>query len=153
MNCNREEKKCYNSDFQKFNTGINNIKRFCSLVTQYANVGVSYCLPACLSLLSEPIFAEYRLNYECGFSDRLLLYAGNIIKWVKYIVPIIVIIMGILDFIKAMNADKDDEMKKAQKRFIKRIIAAALIFITPIIIEFILTKMGFAANGCGIIDL
>ena len=58
-----------------------------------------------------------------------------------------------LDFIKAIGADKEDEMKKAQGRFIRRVIAAALIFIIPFILEFILEKMGFAANGCGIIDL
>ena len=44
-------------------------------------------------------------------------------------------------------------MKKAQGRFVKRLIAAALIFIIPFIIEFVLGKMGFDSNGCGIIDL
>ncbi|MDO4963845.1 MAG: hypothetical protein Q4E75_07120, partial [bacterium] len=61
--------------------------------------------------------------------------------------------LGILDFIKAMSQDKDDEMKKAQKRFVIRLISAALIFILPFILEFILNKMGIDANGCGIIDL
>ena len=65
----------------------------------------------------------------------------------------VVILLGIIDFIKAIVSEKDDEMKKAQGHFVKRLIAAALIFIIPFIIEFILNKMGFAANGCGIIDL
>ena len=58
--------------------------------------------------------------------------------------------MGILDFIKAIVADKDDEMKKVQGRFVKRLIAAALVFIIPLIIEFVLTKMGFDYNDCGL---
>ena len=62
-------------------------------------------------------------------------------------------IFGILDFIKALSSDKDDAMKKAQSNFIKRLIICAIIFIIPFIVEFILEKMGFAANGCGIIDL
>ena len=49
-----------------------------------------------------------------------------------------------------IGADKEDEMKKAQKKFIIRLIAAALVFIIPLIIEFILTKMGFEYNGCAI---
>ena len=89
----------------------------------------------------------------CGFSQRLIHWIANIIRWVKYIIPVAVIVLGILDFIKAMSANKEDEMKKAQQRFIRRLIAAALIFIAPFIIEFVLDKLGFAANGCGIINL
>ena len=71
-------------------------------------------------------------------------------KWIKYIAPVLVIVLGILDFIKAIGSDKDDEMKKAQGRFMRRLIAAAIIFLVPFIIEFILTKMGFTVYGCGI---
>ena len=78
----------------------------------------------------------------------------TVLKYVQtYSWPVAVIVLGILDFIKAIATDKDDEMKKAQKRFIIRLIAAALIFIIPFIIEFVLDKMGFIANGCGIINL
>jgi hypothetical protein len=87
---------------------------------------------------------------KCGFSGRLLVWANNILRWIKYILPVFVIVLAILDFIKAIGADKDDEMKKAQKRFITRLIAAALVFIIPLIIEFILTKMGFGYDSCGL---
>ena len=90
---------------------------------------------------------------NCGFSQKLVLFIANIVKWGKYLVPVIVMIFGILDFIKALSSDKDDAMKKAQSNFIKRLIICAIIFIIPFIVEFILEKMGFAANGCGIIDL
>ena len=92
-------------------------------------------------------------NGHCGFSGKLISWIANIIKWGKYLVPVVVMVLGILDFIKAIAADKEDEMKKAQGRFVKRLIAAALIFIVPFIIEFILDKLGFDAFGCGIIDL
>jgi len=92
---------------------------------------------------------------ECGFSARLLYWVRNILNWIKFILPVIVIVLGILDFIKAMSGDKDDEMKKAQGRFIKRLIAAALAFIVPLIIVFVLDKMGFGdyIQGCGVIDV
>ena len=64
--------------------------------------------------------------------------------------PVLVIVLGILDFIKAIGADKEDEMKKAQKNFIIRLIAAALVFIIPLILEFILIKMGFGYDSCGL---
>lgn len=91
---------------------------------------------------------------SCGFSARLLSWGRNIIKWVKYIIPVILIVLGILDFIRAVTKDKEEEMKKAQDRFVKRLIAAALIFIIPFILGFVLDKMGFGdyIDGCNVIE-
>ena len=75
------------------------------------------------------------------------------LKNAEFIIPVLVIIFGILDYMKAIGADKDDEMKKAHGKFARRLIAAALIFVVPFILEFIIRKMGFGTNGCGIIDL
>ena len=86
----------------------------------------------------------------CGFSERLFAIVDNVISWVKYIVPVLVILLGIIDFIRAVVTDKDDGMKQAQSRFIKRLIAAALIFVVPLILSFILKKMGFVVEDCGI---
>lgn len=93
------------------------------------------------------------VNGECGLSGRIIIWISNVVRWAKYLVPVAVMVLGIIDFIKAIASNKDDEMKKAQKKFIIRLISAALIFIVPFIIEFVLNKMGFDANGCGIIDL
>ena len=96
------------------------------------------------------LYDDYNNEYDCGFSDRLMVWVINIFKWAKYILPVVVIILGILDFIKAIGNDKEDEMKKSQKRFITRLIAAALVFLIPLIIEFVLIKMGFGYNSCGL---
>jgi len=134
---------------------IDTIKEFClSIYKNQSYDDPTECVKECLEI--DEIFEKdmgFNKNGSCGFSERLILWIANIIRWVKYIVPVAVIVLGILDFMKAISADKDDEMKKAQQRFIRRLIAAALIFIAPFIIEFILNKLGFAANGCGIINL
>lgn len=87
---------------------------------------------------------------KCGLSTRLLAWIINIVKWVKYIAPVLVILLGIFDFIRAIASSKDDEIKKAQGRFIRRVIAAALIYLVPTILIFVFEKMGFNFNGCGI---
>ena len=87
---------------------------------------------------------------KCGLSARLLAWIINIVKWVKYIAPVLVILLGIFDFIRAIASSKDDEIKKAQGRFIRRVIAAALIYLVPTILIFVFEKMGFKFNGCGI---
>jgi len=91
---------------------------------------------------------------KCGFSARLAVWVRNVVKWVKYIIPVVLIILGILDFIKAITKDKEEELKKAQSRFIKRLIASALIFIIPFILGFVLDKMGFGEyiEGCNLIE-
>lgn len=132
------------------------LKTLCNSVLAHANFDDG-CLQKCLKLGDDikNIKNTQPLETQCGFSQKLLYWIANIVRWIKYIIPVAVIVLGILDFIKAVGADKDDEMKKAQGRFVKRLIAAALIFIIPFIIEFVLDKMGFGEyiSGCGIIDL
>ena len=147
----------YNSTFYE---EVNNMSKVCNVILKYSNYE-SQCTKDCLKLeetiknmkKQAGINDDFLSDGHCGFSGKLISWIANIIKWGKYLVPVIVIVLGILDFIKAIAADKEDEMKKAQGRFVKRLIAAALIFIVPFIIEFILDKMGFDAFGCGIIDL
>ncbi len=57
---------------------------------------------------------------------------------IKIIAPVLVIIFGSLDFAKAIFQADEDKQKKAGKDFAKRLIAAALIFLIPTILEIIL---------------
>lgn len=156
-----ELKKTYSSNYQEYNVQKDTLINYCSNVisnSSYQQDGdVRECYALCLDV-NKDIAGIENLNggeKTCGFSQRLIIWVGNIIKWIKYIIPVIVIVLGIIDFIKAIASSSDDEMKKAQGRFIKRLVAAALIFIIPFIIEFILDKTGFSeyVSGCEIIDL
>ena len=111
---------------------------------------VSYSTFKDTDKLTVDLYDDGTDNSACGFSGRLITWVINILRWIKYILPVFVIILGILDFIKAIGSDKDDVMKQSQKKFIKRLVAAALVFLIPLIIEFILTKMGFDYNDCGL---
>ena len=138
---------------------LKKLKVFCNDVLSkldYEDACVRRCiknLKKDVAVWDEKVGKKISKINECGLSGKLILFIANIVKWLKYIIPVIVIVLGILDFIQAIAADKDDMMKKAQGRFVKRLIAAALIFIIPFLIEFVLDKMGFGVNGCGIIDL
>lgn len=136
----------------KRNQSKKNLTAFCSSTLSNLNYnGTDKCVKECLEVENEiQETLKTNVNGECGFSGRLLSFFANILRWIKYILPVIVIVFGILDFMKAMGADKEDEMKKAQQRFIRRLIAAALVFIVPLILEFILDKMGFGYDSCGL---
>jgi len=73
----------------------------------------------------------------------------QLINIVKIAVPIILIIMGIVDLAKAMMSPDDGAMKKSQGSFIKKIIAAVLVFLVPTIINLVLDII---ATGTGLDD-
>lgn len=73
----------------------------------------------------------------------------------KIIVPIIVVVTGILDFAKAVLGSDDDLLKKAQAKFIKRLIIAVVFFLLPILIKFMLDIVNnvwnvFSGDTCGV---
>jgi len=129
----------------------------CSSVTGYLNYD-DECLSRCLNLgkdISEFDKFAYDNSYnDCGFSNDLMKWVRNILRWIKYILPALVILLGILDFIRAIASNSEDEMKKAQQRFIKRLVAAAILFLVPFIIEFALNIFGIGVDNpfCGLTD-
>ena len=91
------------------------------------------------------------LNCEDLFdnNDELLGLVKFFINLVKYLVPILLITFSIIDFAKAIFAGSEDNIKKAQSRFIKRIIISIVIFLVPGLLKLIL---GIANGIWGNID-
>lgn len=58
-----------------------------------------------------------------------------VVDLLKVGVPVLLIIFGMLDFGKAVMAQKEDEIKKNQSLFVKRLLSAALVFFVFIIVE------------------
>ena len=61
----------------------------------------------------------------------------TIVKILEIIVPIILVIVGSIDLAKGVVAGKEDEIKKGQKIFIKRLITAVIIFLIVALTKFI----------------
>ena len=68
---------------------------------------------------------------------KVFKFIGNLLKVIFIAVPILLIVMGSIDFLKATTAGKEDDMKKAQTTFVKRIIAAVVVFLIPLIVGII----------------
>lgn len=62
----------------------------------------------------------------------------EIVNIIRIMVPILLIVFGTIDFGKAIFAGDENEMKKAQSRFIKRLIIAIGFFIIPSILQLLL---------------
>ena len=59
-------------------------------------------------------------------------------KWIRIAVPLLLIGLGIMDFSKGVFSSKEEDMKKSRERFIKRIIAALMVFLVPIFVNLVL---------------
>lgn len=69
-----------------------------------------------------------------------------LVRAIQIAIPLILIIYGMLDFGKAVMAQKEDEIKKGQQTFIKRAIAALLVFL---VVAIVTTVFGLLANASG----
>lgn len=74
-----------------------------------------------------------------GGIASVVVLAKMVIKVLQLVVPIGLIIMGTIDMAKAVIAGDEKKMKEAQKPFIKRIIAAVIVFLIPIIVNMVLS--------------
>lgn len=73
------------------------------------------------------------------FSSTTIDEIDKIMGLIRIAVPIILIVFGMIDFFRATFSDNEDNMKKDRERFIKRIIAAIIVFIVPMFVHLVLT--------------
>ena len=79
--------------------------------------------------------------------------SSEIFTIIEIAVPLLLVIMGTLDLFKGITADKEDEMAKGRKMFVKRLITGALVFfvfaITKLVISFLDNKTSYNnITGC-----
>ena len=78
-------------------------------------------------------------------------YLDKAFDIIKYLAIILLFVLSIVEYFKALTSGDQDAMKKATQKTIKRVIMAVIIFIAPILIEFILSVLGIVGYGtCGI---
>ncbi len=80
----------------------------------------------------------------CGFDympKRLPIYTSGLYNLLKILVPIILIILGMVDFTRSMMGRNDSEIEKNKKRFITRLIAAIVVFLILSTVQFVFKKI------------
>lgn len=66
----------------------------------------------------------------------------NIFNFAKIVVPLLVIVLTIFDFVRAVASSNDKEIKASFQRMLKRIVYAAIFMFLPLILSFILKIIG-----------
>lgn len=83
---------------------------------------------------------------------RVIFFGKEIIDIVKIIVPIALIILGMIDFAKAVVSNDEKANKKSITLFFKKVLNAVLIFIVPWIVEFVIETLGDLTDGVNFTD-
>ena len=95
--------------------------------------------------------AMARTYCDCGNVTRIPKKIPELTSYIMTIVqiavPVILVIIGSIDLIKGITSQKDDEIKKNQKIFIKRLIVAVLIFFIIVIVKFIISLVADSSSG------
>ncbi len=86
---------------------------------------------------------------SCGSGDEIAYdipvivprLVSYFIVVLKTVTPVILIFMSMIQLIKAIGSQNEDEMKKARSAIVKKIIAAVLIFFVISIVQFIVKQV------------
>ena len=111
------------------------------------------------SLVSNGIIDD--LTVDCSFlSNEFVEKLIWFLDIIKIAGPLLALGLGTLDFIRTVaNGDADKEMKNTFKRFSTRLISAALLFLVPFILAFLMDMFLGNQNGynsdnpfCDVVD-
>lgn len=84
-----------------------------------------------------PVFAD---TVDCGVISEITRPAAHIIMIAA---PILLLILGTIDFLGAVTANDERAMKKATDNFIKRLLICVVIMILPLLVNMIISFTTF----------
>ena len=103
------------------------------------------CFGFLFIFMINPVFASMEgcAYLKISIDSKIANAVHTIILVIQVVVPVLLVVFGSIDFVKAMISQKDEEIKKGQQTFIKRLIAGALVFFVIAIVKLIIS---FAAG-------
>lgn len=87
-----------------------------------------------------------------GIPKKIPEITSLIFNIIQIIVPIILVVIGSIDFLKGVTAQKEEEIKKGQQIFIKRLITAAIIFFVVVFVKLLVSVISNSTNSQNIVD-
>lgn len=86
-----------------------------------------------------------------GYVDQIPTLLPKVISTIytiiQIVVPIILVVMGSIDLVKGMTAQKEDEIKKGQKMLVKRLIYGAVIFFIFIAVKLVISLVADSSSN------
>lgn len=107
---------------------------------------------AVVALISVFIFKSNTFALTCSGLENVEIdesipdLVSLIIKIIWVAVPILLVVFGSIDLVKGLIAQKEDEIKKGQQTFIKRLIAGILVFFVIAVVKLVVSAVAHDDN-------
>lgn len=132
--------------------GIFNINILKNLKTSECSSSSKYCLrlePSISIELSNKYKdiqsckdTTYKYIKQCGCMPASLTdLTSRIYMLIKIAAPALLLIVGGFDLVKAMSAQDDSAIKKAQQKLVKKFVAAAAVFLILTLVQFLVSTL------------
>lgn len=82
-----------------------------------------------------------------GIPKKIPELTSYFVTIIQVAVPVILIVMGSIDLFKGITSQKEDEIKKGQQTFVKRLIVAALVFFVVVVVKFIVSLVADSTSS------
>jgi hypothetical protein len=123
---------CYENMYYK--TAVENGKNVC-----YFTFKKDKGYPNTAKFIGSGFFGGNPLNCDDFIAKDGMNIVSELFNIIMIVGPIIALVLGGVDFAKATLASDESALKKAGTKFGKRIIAAILLFLLPLIINLVLS--------------
>lgn len=92
-------------------------------------------------------------KFTCDNLGNTLNYIKMAYNFIRFIVPVVIVILSAIDFASVVISGETDKMEKAKRKFVIRLLIGILILFIPIILEMILKIVGILDSGENLIDI
>ena len=79
---------------------------------------------------------------DCSSLAPVFVIVRVVFSIIQYVVPVVLILLGSIDLVKAVTQGKEEEIKKGQKTLITRAVAAVIVFVIPLLVSIIMGLIG-----------
>lgn len=130
------------------------ISLFLIIMCSFSFISVAMAKPVTSTCTINHSLASEEENCDAIFGDpndedSVAYFLKQIFKLVKFVGPILAMVLVTFDFVKAIASSDKDALIKAGKNAVKRIIYALLLFFIPTLIDGLFGMFGFYGT-CGV---
>ena len=105
-----------------------------------------------LPIISVSAVTKVSCGNVTGIPEKIPELTSFAITIIQIAIPIVLVVMGSLDLFKGLSAQKEDEIKKGQQMFIKRLIYAAIIFFVVVIAKLLISVVADSTTSNNIAE-
>ena len=80
-------------------------------------------------------------NLNSNDLEVIPVLTSTVVSIIQWVIPVVLIVLGMIDLGKAVTSNDEKQMKEAQKTLIKRVIYAVLVLFIVAIVRFVFSAL------------